>query len=168
MKRAYWHLAIIAVPVLIILGLQEYGALPPKYQDLEGLVLTAPDESKSKLNLAQKPYTVVIGWAHWCQPCMSSMPYYNELEKKFKGKFQFYGIHFDPISGNELRDLKDKHDITFPIYRVNKTPKSIWRIGKVPYMLIFTRKGTLLIELAGTKDKKRGERLMERLAGIVE
>ncbi len=168
MKRLYWYLSILGMLLMVWLGAQQFGAIHSKYQDLEEVVMYGIDGKPVQFRFDEKPYTVIIGWAQWCRPCLDSIPYYNQLSQKFGQQFKFYGIHFDPLTASELKELQEKHGISFPIYRVDKTPPSIWRIGKVPYMLIFTQKGTLLIELSGTKDKHRGERLMERLSGIVD
>lgn len=167
MKRIYWYSSITAVLLIVMFGLGRFFSLPAEYQDLTDLkLLSVQEESKFQFDL--KPYTVVLGWAEWCKTCMESIPFYNELHAKHKKNFQFYGIHFDPIAHEELKDLTEKHHITFPAYRIEKTPKSIWKIGKVPYMLIFSKKGTLLAEYIEGNNKANVESLMQKLEEVLE
>ena len=163
MKRIYWYIALLAVFMFVVMRFDGFFSNNTQYNDLKDLTVTSVEGESSAIAWQKKPYTIFLGWAKWCHYCMESIPFYNDLADKFSKNFNFYGLHFDPIPLAELQDLKKQHDISFPIYSIAKTPDSIWQIGKVPYVLIFSKNGTLLMQFVESVSKERLESVLEKL-----
>lgn len=89
----------------------EVGNQAPKFQlnTLDGKTLTFPTASK-------KP-TVLYFWASWCGYCQKEAPDLVALEKKYKGKVEFYGVNTTKRDDVEAaNDYVQNYKIDFPTF----------------------------------------------------
>ncbi|TYL46536.1 TlpA family protein disulfide reductase [Marinomonas sp. IMCC 4694] len=58
-------------------------------------------------------WTLVNYFAEWCQPCLEELPELNELAQA--GELRVFGISYDRLPDQEIKDLIIRHQIQFPV-----------------------------------------------------
>lgn len=102
-------------------------------------------------------WKVVNIWAEWCKPCWEEIPELNLFHLKnkegFKGnKIQLVGFNYDELSLTELKNLRKKMSINFPV--ITQWPKE-WpsiEIKGLPATLIIAPDNKLASVLWGPQD----------------
>src|SRR5690606_37049750 len=60
----------------------------------------------------QGNWVVVNYWAEWCAPCLHELPEFNRLAAA-RPDIRVFGVSYDGVSGEELRELSDRMGIVF-------------------------------------------------------
>lgn len=81
-------------------------------------MMFACGQGKASLASTWEGKAVVINyWATWCAPCRKEVPELNELYNEAQGRWLVYGINFDSLQGEELKQAVDDLGIEFPLLR---------------------------------------------------
>ncbi len=111
-----------------------------------------------KISLADlKGHTVVVNfWATYCGPCKLEMPWFQELEEKYRGRgLVILGINQDEDLGrNEIAAAAKHLSVTYPILLPDHTvSKSYGGVDYLPETFYVDRNGTILAQAAGARTK---------------
>ncbi len=68
---------------------------------------------------------IVDFWATWCGPCVSTMPYLMELQKKYKDR----GLEVVAVAADEKAATADEAQAHLDAWLTEKFPKLNFRIG---------------------------------------
>ena len=121
---------------------------------------TLVDLSGKKVSLAQfKGHPVVVNfWATWCGPCKLEMPWFEEMNQKYKDKgLVVLGLSQDIGSApDDIAKAVKKTGVTYTILQPDdNTPKLYGGVDYLPETFYVDAKGTITEETAGapTKDE---------------
>src|SRR5690554_7553632 len=68
----------------------------------------------------QGNWVVVNYWAEWCAPCLHELPEFNRLAAA-RPDIRVFGVNYDGVSGEELRELSDRMGIDRKSTRLNSS-----------------------------------------------
>ncbi|MDH5611057.1 MAG: TlpA family protein disulfide reductase [Gammaproteobacteria bacterium] len=106
-------------------------------------------------------------WATWCPPCLSEIPGFIELQKKYGEQgFQVIGIAVD--NEEAVRAYAHEVKINYPVIAaefeaVELSSRYGNRMGALPYSVIINRKGEISDKVTGELSKTRAEKLLKKL-----
>lgn len=118
------------------------------------------DLDGKKVTLAQfKGHPVVVNfWATWCGPCKLEMPWFEEMNQKYKDKgLVVLGLSQD--SGTDVAEISKaakKVGVTYPILQPDDTIAKLYGgVDYLPETFYVDSKGVIVEETAGapTKDQ---------------
>ena len=102
-------------------------------------------------------WLVVNYWAIWCAPCREEIPELNRLA--LGGRVDVYGVNFDDVQGDTLREQAAELDIQFPLLATDPGNRlGIARPTVLPTTLILTPEGALATRLIGPQTLESLER----------
>jgi len=137
----------------------EFGGGEPDAQgaSLKGKVAPAfslVDLDGKKVTLAQfKGHPVVVNfWATWCGPCKLEMPWFEQMNQKYKGQgLIVLGLSQD--TGTEVAEISKavkKIGVTYPILQPDDTvPKLYGGVDYLPETFYVDAKGRVVEQTAG-------------------
>jgi peroxiredoxin len=112
-----------------------------KLGDLDGNLISS-DRFKGKT-------LVVDFWATWCAGCVSEMPGYVDLQKKYgKDGVVFVGISMDQ-EPSEAKAFVEKHGITYQIVMADKDVAAAFGVDAMPGTFIIDRNGMIVDRKTG-------------------
>src|ERR1700759_4963544 len=121
---------------------------------------TLSDLSGKKVSLTDfKGHPVVVNfWATWCGPCKLEMPWFEELNQKYKGQgLVILGLSQDDgTSADDIGKAVKKLGVTYTILQPDESvPKLYGGVDYLPETFYVDPKGTIVEETAGapTKDQ---------------
>lgn len=83
--------------------------------DRPELALTDLDGEEVKLSKLRGKVVIIDLWATWCEPCRTSMPFYQELYDEHRDD----GLRILAVSVDENRSgvsaFRDRHELTFSV-----------------------------------------------------
>jgi thiol-disulfide isomerase/thioredoxin len=92
---------------------------------------------------------IVNFFATWCGPCVSEIPGFVNLQKKYDGKIQFIGLSVDDESGVVKKFIKNK-GINFPVIMSKSEIESAYGgVSSIPVTVILDGKGNLIEKIVG-------------------
>lgn len=110
---------------------------------------------------------VVDFWATWCNPCLSEIPAYNEINAKFQGRdFKFVGMALDDEDPATIRKTIDKYGIQYDIVVGNQeTIDFFGKLRAFPTTYVLNKKHKVVRAIEGARPGKNKEiiRLIEEL-----
>ncbi len=122
----------------------------PVFTMEEALASEIVDDRNKKSTFKQKmtnKLTYVDCWASWCIPCLSQMPYEEELKKLYAGKIDFIYLSFDRDEGKWIEKNKDLK-LSENSYVLTNNFKSdfgyYFDIESIPRYLLFDANGKLV------------------------
>lgn len=124
----------------------DFKSLPPHL--LQG---KAPNFATAKL-------VIVDFWASWCTPCLASLPFYDEMNKKYQDR----GVVFLSLSADEDRKDAEKFlkkvSFSFPAYwdEGRKITRYL-QLESIPVLLAVAPDGKILGRERGYTEKKKKE-----------
>ena len=90
---------------------------------------------------------VVNFWATWCGPCVSELPYFEEMYEKYKDKVTFMMVNMTDGYQEKLEDVKkfmQNNSYTFPVYYdTNYSAANAYRVSSVPMSLFIESSGEI-------------------------
>lgn len=97
----------------------------------------------------QGNWVVVNYWAEWCAPCLHELPEFNRLAAA-RPDIRVFGVNYDGVSGEELRELSDRMGIAFPVMGQDfEESLKLERPQVLPTTYIFNPAGELVHSLPG-------------------
>ncbi len=91
--------------------------------------------------------TVIDFWATWCQPCVRSIPYLNEMASDFTDSgINFIGVSIDgPRNQSKIAPFTRSLGVSYPILRdINSELMSELGVTAVPTLLIYNAEGEMI------------------------
>jgi thiol-disulfide isomerase/thioredoxin len=126
------------------------------------------DLSGKKVTLAQfKGHPVVVNfWATWCGPCKLEMPWFEELNQKYKGQgLVILGLSQD--EGTPVEDISKavkRIGVTYTILQPDENvPKLYGGVDYLPETFYVDPKGTIVEETAGAPTKDQIEANIKKI-----
>lgn len=155
---------------LLILAL----ALLPGRLPAQGAVLNQPapalvfnDLSGKEISLAAlKGKTIVVDfWATWCGPCLTEIPGYIELQKKYgKDGLVIIGVSLDRKSAEQVRQFAQDHDINYPVVMGDSdTVEAFGGFSAIPTTFLIDRNGRIVHQKTGAMDHAAYEAIVRKL-----
>lgn len=90
---------------------------------------------------------VVNFWATWCEPCVSELPYFEDLYEKYKDDVTFMMVNMTDGYQEKLEDVKQfmqNNSYTFPVYYdTNYSAANAYRVSSVPMSLFIEENGEI-------------------------
>lgn len=107
-------------------------------------------------------------WASWCPPCMVSLPWMNDLHKKFPADhFQIVAINVDEQDKEAERVIKKLK----PEFMILRDPKgaipSLYRIATMPTSFIIRKDGTIAKIHSGFRSSDK-EEIEKEIAQLIK
>jgi len=91
--------------------------------------------------------TVIDFWATWCQPCVRSIPFLNEMAKEFNSRgVTFIGVSIDGTRNqSKIKPFVQSMGVEYPIIRdLDSELMSDLGVTAVPTLLIYDAEGELI------------------------
>jgi thiol-disulfide isomerase/thioredoxin len=109
-------------------------------------------------------WVIVNYFARWCAPCLREIPELNRFYFENKS-VPIFAISFDPLSQEQLSELRDTYDIAFPIlYSIESLP---WTKAPntLPHTIIIDPKGRVVKQLKGEQSAESLSQILVELQG---
>ena len=155
---AVW-LAAVAVSPAVALPAQDVGSAAPawKLKDLEGREISF-DQFKGKI-------VVVDFWATWCGPCISEIPGYIELQKKYGPQgLAIVGIAYRDFNGPaKVKKFAEEKGMNYTIVIGDETVADAFGgIEGIPTTFLIDRQGRIVHRKVGAMDHEEYEKLVQQ------
>jgi thiol-disulfide isomerase/thioredoxin len=129
---------------------------------------TLVDLSGKKVSLSQfRGHPVVVNfWATWCGPCKLEMPWFEEMNQKYKDKgLVILGLSQDTgTSTDEIAKAVKKIGVTYPILQPDdNVPKLYGGVDYLPETFYVDTKGTVVEETAGAPTRDEIEAKVKKI-----
>jgi thiol-disulfide isomerase/thioredoxin len=121
-------------------------------------VACATGSSVPQLDINQYRGQVVVVdfWASWCKPCRQSIPWLNELRKRYANQgLVIIGVNVDADRSDAERFQNDVPIGFDVIYDPQGTLAEQFRVHGMPSSFVFDRDGKLARTLLGFRDAQR-------------
>ncbi len=123
---------------------------------LQDFIITDENGVTKKLSDFRGNVVILSFWASWCGPCLSELPTFAEIDRKFHAR----GLRVVPINvddgttGKEFaKEFWPKKKIEFPtFYDVNKDLANQFEVDMLPSTFVIDRQGRLVFSSSGASD----------------
>ena len=136
----------VSRPLTLLLGL------------LASIASVAAGSSAPQLDLSHYRGQVVVVdfWASWCKPCRQSIPWLNDLRKRYAGQgLVIIGFNVDAERTDAERFQRDVPIGFDVIYDPQGKLAEQFRVQGMPSSFVFDRDGKLARTLLGYRDVQR-------------
>jgi peroxiredoxin len=132
-------------------------------QPVADFILTEENGTQKKLSDFRGNVVILSFWASWCGPCLTELPTFAEMEKKFHDR----GLRVIPVNvddGDEgkqfAKDFWAKKSIAFPsFFDTSKNIAQAFEVDMLPSNFIIDRQGRMVFSSAGASDWSAPETL---------
>lgn len=95
-------------------------------------------------------------WASWCTPCLASLPFYDQLQKKYKDQgVVFIGLSEDD-SIEDAQKLLKKVPFSFAaLWDEKRKVANQLKIESIPVLVVLDRHGKIISIERGFTEKKK-------------
>src|SRR5688572_24512082 len=141
-------------PMLIILRPALAGALFTLFSCVNAVA------SPPALDLARYHGNVVVVdfWASWCKPCRQSIPWLNEMRRRYGAQgLVIIGVNVDAERVDAERFLREVPADFDIVYDIQGTLASQFGVQAMPSTFVFDRDGKLIHTLHGFRESRRAQ-----------
>ncbi len=171
MKIALVPAVLIAAVALAAPAAAQRGVLEEPAPDL-----ALPDLEGNEVSLRGFPGKVVVYdfWAVWCGPCELSLPFFQELEDRYRDDgLVVIGLHVDDQvpPTDEIREFLDERGVSYLNLISTLRADEAFRIFAMPTTYIADREGIVRTQHLGFNPNRTPDRLeaeVRRLLGLGE
>jgi peroxiredoxin len=125
------------------------------------------DEHGKTVRLSDYKGKVVIldFWATWCGPCKIEIPWFIEMQRKYKDKgFTVIGVSMDEGGWQEVRPFVEEMKMNYPVLIGNDdTAAAFGGVDVLPTTLIIDKQGRIIATHQGLTSKDEFEKAIESL-----
>lgn len=109
-----WFIVFFSV-IALVGGVGFYQSQQYDFQTISG--------ESYKWQSLEGQWVVVNYFAEWCVPCLKEVPELNDFyaQAKKSTEIKLFAVSYDPLSKNQLLEIKKKHDMQFPLLNPEKT-----------------------------------------------
>ncbi|NJD39740.1 MAG: TlpA family protein disulfide reductase [Geobacter sp.] len=102
-------------------------------------------------NEGLKGSVVIIDfWATWCPPCRESLPFFNELHRKYsKQGLQIIGMNVDEGPERELKNFVAEKGLLYAIAMAPRKLQDEFGVRALPVLYILDRNGVVREQVVG-------------------
>lgn len=179
-NKALWIVLIVFVAVLAVAGIlysrlgeslnpQQLATTPTEpapepeaaTEPTQPEPVTAPDFAVLDWEGNEVHFSDYVGkpivlnfWAHWCGPCQTEMPEFNEVYEELGGEVTFLMVHVgaDQESGKEK---VTQGGYTFPVvFDTQSTAAAIYGVNAFPTSFFIDKEGNLAAYYVGMMDRE--------------
>ncbi len=134
--------------------------------------LALPDLDGASVSVRDFPGKVVLYdfWAVWCGPCMESLPFYQDLQDRYREEgLVVLGLHVDdripPLE--EMRAYLDDRGVRYTNLISTAEADEAFRIFAMPTTYITDRDGVIRTRHIGFNPDRTPGRLEEEVRGLL-
>ncbi|MCM2281403.1 MAG: TlpA family protein disulfide reductase [Bdellovibrionaceae bacterium] len=154
---------------LVALPLKSHVAhaqIEPNAKFPEVSLMTLDGKKKFDMKTLKGKVAIVDFWAQWCEPCLISMPFLQEMAKKYKGKLVVVGINVDEDAklANDFLKEHPAPNIKMLSDSKNEFAKTA-KLSTMPTSFLVDKKGVVRLKHEGFRedDKARIEKEIQKL-----
>ncbi len=95
-------------------------------------------------------WVIINYWATWCDACSQEIPELNQFYQHYHDKVVMYGVNYDNLTSNQLRNAIAQMQIQFPVLQTD--PAKIFNLPSLnvlPTTFILDPQGKLVKQLVG-------------------
>ena len=132
------------------------AACADREPSLQGL-----DGTNTRLSQLEGKLVLINYWAEWCKPCRQEIPELNAFAANNPDRVALYGVNFDGIVGEELKQQASNMGIGFPVLAAD--PRGYFDIapsGVLPETLVIDQRGEVQQVLLGPQSEEKLEILL--------
>lgn len=111
-------------------------------------------------------WLVINYWAQWCGPCRTEIPELNRLSETLAGRAEVFGVNYDALQGQALRDSAEAMGIRFSVLASDPAARfGLPRSEVLPVTYIVDEQGRVRERLLGEQTAQGLLRRFEALRG---
>ncbi len=93
---------------------------------------------------------VIDFWATWCPPCRESLPFLNELHRKYaKQGLQIIGMNVDEGSERDLKAFIAEKGLGYTMVMAPRKLQNDYGVRALPVMFILDKQGKVVEQMLG-------------------
>jgi thiol-disulfide isomerase/thioredoxin len=109
-------------------------------------------------------WVVVNYFAQWCAPCLREIPELNQFYFENK-EVPLFAISFDPLTPNQLIELRDTYQVAFPIMQEVESVPWLHAPKALPHTIIIDPQGRVVKQLEGEQSMESLRQILHELQG---
>ena len=142
-KYSIWGFLALAA---FLAGLWVSNMLSYDFKTVEG--------KKYKQANLKNNIVLVNYFAEWCAPCLREIPELNEFYHQAGDKVKLFAVSFDNLNEKQLKQIKAKYNIEFPLISTFKTEFAFDKPQYLPATFIIKPSGEVAGQLLGEQTAK--------------
>lgn len=135
--------------------------------NLPAPALVLKDLSGNEVNLAAlKGKAVVVDfWATWCGPCLTEIPGYIDLQKKYRKEgLVIIGVSLDRKSPQQVKEFVEAQGMNYPVVMGdNETVQAFGGFNAIPTTFLINREGRIVHQKTGAMDHAQYEAIVKKV-----
>ena len=165
------HLLLFGIAVALAVGAALFSGTPLQAADLATVSQMAPtwklkDLDGHEVGFEQfKGKVVVVDfWATWCGPCISEIPGYIELQKKYGAEgLVIIGVSLDTKSPKYVKKFAQDHAMNYTLVMGNEgTMDAFGGFDVIPTTFLINRAGRIVHKKSGAMPHEEYEKLVKQ------
>lgn len=93
---------------------------------------------------------IIDFWATWCPPCRESLPFLNELHRKYaKQGLQIVGMNVDEGAERDLKAFIAEKGLSYTIVMAPRRLQNDYGVRALPVMFILDKQGKVVEQMLG-------------------
>jgi cytochrome c biogenesis protein CcmG/thiol:disulfide interchange protein DsbE len=166
-KRNAWILGLLAIVVAIMFLVPRFvkprhrtglaavaqGQVAPDFQlkDIDGKTV--------KLSDYRGKAVILNFWATWCPPCKTEIPWFVDLQDKYRGQgLEVLGVALDDSSEKDIADFAKEMKMNYPVLIGKEETSDLYGgVEALPTTFYIDRSGKILQSVPGLIDRKEIE-----------